>query len=340
MGALSGKAILRIAGKREDSVVEAVAWVVMGEAGEMDIKQKASFSAIVSAGILAGCKFLVGIFSGSMAVLASAVDSLLDVSMSAMNFLAIRKAGKPADLFHPYGHGKAENLAAIFQSMVIVFSGSYIIFSSVKKYIESHKIEYSILDLGVMILSLIFSFFISTHLRRIGDATGSSALKADALHYTSDLYSNTAALLAILLTYFTGRPFFDLFFAVIVGCIVIFSAGSIARNAVMGLMDSRIPKLMEEELVSTLKEMPYPYAGFHKLRTRLSGSKIYADLHVLFCRTLRIEEAHQHTRELERQISRKIPSIDIVTHIEPCEEPCENTEETCTIRKMEKEEGE
>lgn len=319
-----------------DSVLEALAWVVMEEADEMDIKQKSSLLAIVAAGILAGCKFLVGIFSGSMAVLASAVDSLLDVSMSAMNFLAIRKAVKPADLSHPYGHGKAENLAAIFQCMVIVLSGSYIIFSSVKKYIESQKIEYSILDLAVMILSLIFSFFISTHLRRIGDATGSSALKADALHYTSDLYSNTSALMAILLTYLTGRTFFDLCFAVVIGCIVIFSAGSIVRNAVTGLMDSRIPKLMEEELLGTLRGMQYPFAGFHKLRTRFSGSKIYADLHVLFCRTLPIEEAHQHTKKLEYLISQKISSIDIITHIEPCEEQCENNEETCTIRKKEK----
>ena len=300
----------------------------------MDIKLKASLFAIISAAILAGCKFTAGFFSGSMAILSSGLDSFLDVSMSAMNFWAIHKASQPADQNHHYGHGKTENLAAIFQTLVIVFSGSYIIITSIHKWIEFKKINYSILDLGVMILSLGFSFFISRRLKKIGGATGSQALKADALHYTSDLYSNTAALLAILLTYFTGQIFFDLFFAVIVGAIIIYSAGIIARNALVGLMDSSIPKATEEKLTNFLKEMPYPYAGFHKLRTRTSGSKIYGDLHVLFCRMLKVDEAHERTRELESEIARTIPSIDIVIHIEPCEETCENTVESCKIRKQ------
>jgi ferrous-iron efflux pump FieF len=299
----------------------------------MDIKQKASLFAIVSAFILASSKFSAGLFSGSMAVLSSGLDSLLDVSMSAMNFLAIGKAAQPPDETHHYGHGKAENLAAIFQTMVIVFSGSYIIVTSVQRWIEYQKINYSLLDLGVMILSLVFSFFISSRLKKTGEITGSQALKADALHYTSDLYSNSAALLAILLTYFTGQILFDLLFAVIVGGIIIYSAGMIGKNALFGLMDASIPKATEEKLTDLLEALPYPFAGFHKLRTRFSGSRIYGDLHVLFCRMLKIDEAHERTYELEREINREIPSMDLVIHIEPCEESCENTMESCKIQK-------
>jgi ferrous-iron efflux pump FieF len=299
----------------------------------VNIKQKASLFAIISAFILAGSKFSVGFLSGSMAVLSSGLDSLLDVSMSAMNFLAIGKAAQPPDETHHYGHGKAENLAAIFQTIAIVFSGSYIIITSVQRWIEHQKIKYSILDLGVMLLSLGFSFFISRRLKKTGETTGSQALKADALHYTSDLYSNSAALLAILLTYFTGQIFFDLFFAVIVGGIIIYSAGMIGKNALFGLMDTSIPKATEEKLTGILNGLTYPYAGFHKLRTRISGSRIYGDLHVLFCRMLKIEEAHERSRELESEINRKIPSMDIIIHIEPCEESCENTLESCKINK-------
>ncbi len=299
----------------------------------MDIKQKASLFAIISAFILASSKFSAGLISGSMAVLSSGLDSLLDVSMSAMNFLAIGKAAQPPDETHHYGHGKAENLAAIFQTIAIVFSGSYIILTSVHRWIENNKIKYSLLDLGVMLLSLGFSFFISRRLKKTGNITGSQALKADALHYTSDLYSNTAALLAILLTYFTGQIFFDLLFAIIVGLIIIYSAGMIGKNALFGLMDTSIPKATEEKLTGILKALPYPVAGFHKLRTRLSGSRIYGDLHVLFCRMLKIEEAHEQTRELELEITRQIPSMDIVIHIEPCEELCEDTLESCKIKK-------
>jgi ferrous-iron efflux pump FieF len=253
--------------------------------------------------------------------------------MSAMNFLAISKAAQPPDDTHHYGHGKAENLAAIFQTMVIVFSGSYIIITSVHRWIEYQKINYSVMDLGVMLFSLGFSFFISRRLKKTGEITGSQALKADALHYTSDLYSNSAALLAILLTYFTGQIFFDLLFAVIVGLIIIYSAGMIGKNSLFGLMDTSIPKATEEKLTSILEAMPYPFAGFHKLRTRLSGSRIYGDLHVLFCRMLKIEEAHERTRDLETEINREIPSMELVIHIEPCEESCEDTLESCKIQK-------
>lgn len=298
----------------------------------MDRKQKASLMAVSSASILAVSKFFVGLLSGSMAVVSSGLDSLLDVFMSAMNLLAIRKAAQPPDPSHPYGHGKAENLAAVFQSLAILFSGSYIIYRSMEKFLDDRKIDYSIWDSGIMVVSLGFSFFVSSHLKKVGKATGSQALKADALHYTSDLYSNSAALLAILLTYFTHQIFFDLGFAIIVGCIIIFSAGAILKTAVMGLMDSSIPQTIEKELVILLETKPYPFAGFHKLRTRLSGSIIYADLHALFCRKLKIEEAHDRTRELESEISRKIPSMDIIIHIEPCELACEDTAESCKIR--------
>jgi cation diffusion facilitator family transporter len=252
--------------------------------------------------------------------------------MSAMNFLAIRKSSQPPDHSHHYGHGKVENLAAVLQTVVIVFSGSYIIYTSIQKWIEVQKINYSLWDGGIMIVSLIFSFLISRRLQIIGETTGSQALKADALHYTSDLYSNTAALAAIVLTYLTGRIFFDLLFAVIVGGIIIFSAGMIAKSALQGLTDSSIPKSIQEKLTALLDEKPYPFAGFHKLRTRSSGSKIYADLHALFCRALKIEEAHDRSRDLEVEITQAIPSMDIIIHIEPCEQTCEVSEESCKIR--------
>jgi ferrous-iron efflux pump FieF len=298
----------------------------------MDIKQKASLFAVCSAFILAASKFSVGLGSGSMAVASSGLDSLLDVFMSAMNFFAIRKAAEPPDDTHHYGHGKVENLAAVAQSLVIIFTGVIIIYKAGEKFFPQATIQYSSLDLGVMTLSLIFSFAISSVLRKIGRKTDSNALKADALHYTSDLFSNSAAILAMVLTYFTGRVAFDLLFAVIIGMIIIVSAFNILKSGSLGLMDTHADPI-EKKLMEILSRLPYPYAGFHKLRTRTSGNKIYGDLHLLFCRMLKIGEAHERSRELESEITEKIPSIDIIIHIEPCEEPCEDTEESCKFRK-------
>lgn len=152
----------------------------------MDVKQKASALAVASALVLSAAKFSVGMTSGSMAVVSSGLDSLLDVFMSAMNFFAIRKAAQPADDSHPYGHGKAESIAASLQAVVIISTGAFIIFEAAHRLLDKQAILYTNLDLGVMCLSLAFSFFISTTLRRVGKRTESSALMADALHYMSD----------------------------------------------------------------------------------------------------------------------------------------------------------
>jgi ferrous-iron efflux pump FieF len=306
----------------------------------MDIKQKASLFAIASAFILAVSKFSAGLLSGSMAVASSGLDSLLDVFMSAMNFWAIRKAAQPPDQLHHYGHGKAENLAAVFQSAVIIFTGSWIIYQAGQKYFLEEAIRYSQLDLGVMILSLVFSFFISRVLGRVGRKTESGALQADALHYTSDLYSNSAAILAIILTYYTGRMAFDLLFAAVVGLIILFSALQILKSGLRGLMDTRIPEALEQQILDILGQLSFPYAGYHKLRTRLSGNRKYLDFHLFICRKLNIDEAHAQTEKMEEKITDQMPNTDVLIHTEPCPYTCELTEMTCSVIGIEGRTGE
>ena len=299
----------------------------------IDVKQKASAFAVVSALILSLAKFSVGLISGSMAVVASGLDSLLDVFMSAMNLYAIRKAAEPADEGHPYGHGKAESIAGTLQAVVIISTGGFIIYKAVAEFLERAPINYSALDLVVMGLSLIFSFVISTVLRRIGQRTGSNALKADALHYTSDLYSNSAAIAAIIFSYATGVLFFDSGFAVATGIIIIVSAIRIMKEGISGLMDASVPEAVEQEIQRIIEEMPFPYAGYHKLRTRLSGNRKYIDFHLLACRKLRIDEAHSLAHEIENRIKDKVAPADTVIHVEPCEHTCDLNETTCWIVK-------
>jgi ferrous-iron efflux pump FieF len=300
----------------------------------MDIKQKASLFAIVSAAILAISKFSVGLISGSMAVMSSGLDSLLDVFMSGMNFFAIKKAAKPADHEHQYGHGKAEDLAAVIQSLVIVFSGAAIIYTTIDKFLNKETIAYSRFDIGVMVLSLVFTIAISTVLKVVGKKTGSHALMADALHYTSDFYSNSAAIIAIILTNYTGRTYFDLLFAVIIGLIIIFSAIKIFRDGLSGLMDTSIPENTEKEIRDIIDTMPFPYAGHHKMRSRLAGNKKYLDFHLLICRKALIEEAHNLSEAIETKIIEKMQNVDVTIHLEPCPQECGLTNETCVVLKM------
>lgn len=297
----------------------------------METKQKASAFAVASALTLSLSKCFVGMLSGSMAVVASGFDSILDVFMSAMNFLAIRKADQPADQSHPYGHGKAESIAASVQALVIISTGIFIIYKAVQKFLLKEAINYSVLDLGVMCLSLSFSFVISTVLRRVGRRTESNALMADALHYTSDLYSNSAAILAIILAYYTKMVFFDILFAVVTGLIIIFSATKILKDGVSGLMDASVPKAVENEIESIVDTTPFPCVGYHKLRTRISGNRKYIDFHLQACRGLRIDEAHELARVIKGRIAEKIDRSDTTIHIEPCKHSCDLSEAGCVV---------
>jgi len=298
---------------------------------KVDIKQKASLFAIISASILALSKFGVGLISGSMAVATSGLDSLLDVFMSGMNLYAIKKSAEPADIDHQYGHGKAADIAAVIQSLVIIFSGIAIFYCVAERLLQKEMISYTFLDIGVMTLSLVASAFISTVLRRIGNKTGSNPLKADALHYTSDLYSNSAAISAIVITHYTGIIYFDYLFAVITGFVIIFSAIKILKSSFLGLMDTRIPVAIENKIDGIIKKTPYPYAGYHKLRSRFSGNKKYIDFHLLICRKANIDESHQVASRIEHDIVNNIDAIDVVTHVEPCPHECDLTDETCKI---------
>ena len=299
----------------------------------IEIKQKVALIAAVSALMLAAGKIATGLFSGSMAVLSSGVDSLLDVFMSAMNFYAIKKASEPADELHRYGHGKAEDIAGTFQSVVIVLSGFYIIVKSVHAYVDKQPISYTFLDLSVMCLSLAFSFAISTVLVTVGNRKNSNALKADALHYRSDLYSNSGAILAILLTRYTGITAFDLVFAVIAGIIILVSAFQIFRKSFSGIMDTRLSDEVEYQIREIISGMAFPFAGFHKLRTRQSGSSKYIDFHLLACRKLSIDEAHALADRIENRIRITIEDADVIVHVEPCQEGCDLTEITCVFKK-------
>lgn len=301
----------------------------------MDIRQKASITAISLALILAASKSIIGFTSNSMAVVSSGLDSLLDVFMSAMNLFAIWKVSQPADDSHQYGHGKVEDMAQVVQAVVIVISGTLIIYRSIHQFLHDEVITYSVLDVGVMLLSLAFTFIITITLKKIAEKTNSNTLRADALHYTSDIYSNSSALLAMTLTFFTGKNFFDLLFAVITGCIIIYSAIRILKSGFYGLMDTSIPETIRKEIEEIIGQLPYPYAGYHKLRTRFSGNKKYIDFHLFICKKLNIDDAHKLANELEKTINENIHVEDIVIHVEPCSlDGCDFTEETCTVLRL------
>ncbi len=288
------------------------------------IRLRAARFSLGSAVSLCIVKFVVGIVSGSLGVLASALDNVADIFMSTVNFLSIRKAMSPADDSHPYGHGTVETLATVFQGGVIALTGVGVVWEAVRRLREGKAPEGIGLDVGiaVMIVSVLASWFVSDRIRKAGIATGSSALTADALHFRTDVYSGSGILLSLLLYRLTGWKWLDPGVALAVGVYIFVAALPLLKSAVEDLVDHQLP----EESVSRIKEIIEAHrpmvVEWHDLRTRRSGSEKQVDFHVVVCRDHSLEQAHRVADHLEMEIREALGNAHVVTHIDPCELEC------------------
>jgi ferrous-iron efflux pump FieF len=300
--------------------------------------QTARFS-VGSAVVLAVTKLFVGIASGSLGVLSSAFDNLADILMSGVNFLSIRKSIEPADFSHPYGHGKAETLGTVFMSVVVALTGAWIVREGIHR-LRAGIIPSSV-DTGVLVmaLSVVASWYIARRIRKAGEETGSNALKADSLHFRTDVYAGAGILASLLLFRVTGWKWLDPGAAMVVGGYIVIAAFSIFRDALDDLMDRSLPPETVEKIRSIIDSHKPLVVDYHKLRTRRSGSEKHVDFHVVVCRQFLLQDAHQVADHLETEVSRALGNAHVVTHIDPCDIECPGKEECnrilTEIRKLE-----
>lgn len=290
-------------------------------------KLRAARLSVLVAAILAMAKLITGIATGSMAVLSSAVDSLLDILMSSVNFMAIRQAEQPADENHPFGHGKFETIATIFQSMIIAFSGLWIIYEASRRLWQG--VELSRLGGGMAILafSSAISWLIASHLRKVAKETDSSALQADSLHFSMDVYTNLALMAGLGLVALIGVPWLDPVLSMAVAVYILYEALSLLRHGIRDILDEELPPPIRKEITNLIEAHRQDRLGYHNLRTRRAGSQKIMDFHLTVCKHLSVEDAHAIADDLEKKIEEEIPGADVTIHIEPCErEDCPGVE--------------
>ncbi|KIH76813.1 cation diffusion facilitator family transporter [Geoalkalibacter ferrihydriticus] len=296
-------------------------------------KIKAARISVATATGLSVIKLIAGLATGSMAILSSAIDSLLDIFMSGVNLVAITKAEKPADKAHPFGHGKYETLATLIQSSIIALSGLAIIAESVRRlYLGS---ELRGLEGGIFILgfSIIASWLISRYLLRVARETDSSALKADSLHFSMDVYTNAGLLLGLVVIRLFDIPWLDPILSIAIACYILFEAARLVRHGLRDVLDEELPESIRGEVENLVRAHSDLHLDFHNLRTRRAGSQKIMDFHLTLCRHLTVEEAHRVADHLEKRIEEEIPGSDVTIHIEPCEsENCDHEREHCPHR--------
>ena len=278
-------------------------------------------------------KVVVGIITGSLSVLAQAVDSFLDLFAVTITFLAIRVAARPPDEDHPFGHGKAENIAAIVQAVLIFIAGGSIIYAAVLRLQTETALQVTEAGIGVMAVSIVASIFLSRYLLRIARKEDSLALEANAHNIAADVYSAAAVFIGLLLVRLTDINIIDPILAGLVALYIFKVAFDVLRNSFGGLVDVKLPEDEEHDIRTAITEhLDVEVVSFHKLRTRKAGNQRHIDLHLVMPKHFSIEKAHDMCEHLEKDIESRWSYTEVIIHVEPCDDNCDACGLTCEDR--------
>lgn len=272
-------------------------------------------AAVFAATLLIIVKLIAWIITGSSSILAALTDSFVDVTASLINLLAIRVALQPADTEHRFGHGKAESLAGLAQAAFIAASSIFLLITGASSLINGHQIAASETGIVVMIFSVIVTVLLVIFQSYVVKKTNSVAIKADSLHYRTDIYINTAVLFAIVLTGF-GWHWADGVFAILLSFMILYSAWEIGVQSVDALMDKNLSK-QEEEKVIKIAYSVEGVRGVHDLRTRSSGNVKFIQLHLELDDEQSLLSAHKISDAVDEALLAAFPDSDILIHLDP-----------------------
>lgn len=299
----------------------------------MTRKTAAALTSVLVAGILAVIKLVTGIMINSLVIITSAVDSIMDIVTSTINYYAIKVSEQPPDKEHPFGHYKFESLATFMQSIIIMLSGFYILYKAYSKYINKEAVVNINSGLYVMIFSIVVTFFLTTFLRRTAKKEESTVLKADALHYEIDILTNLGVIATLLAVKLTGLEIIDPVVSVLIAIYIVYSALKLNLSVTKDLVDTELPTDIKEKIIAILTQYEDYHMDFHHLRTRQAGSKKFVDMHLTLCGEVSLKDAHKIADIIEKRIKNEIKNSDVIIHIEPCtDENCPGVE--CCNKKV------
>ena len=272
--------------------------------------------AIACSVIGASVKLTAGFVTGSMSMISSAVDSLGDLFISVVNLFVVRVAAAEPDEEHNYGHGKIEGLGAMFEGGFTFAAGVFIIYEAVHKIYVGEVSHDSVLGIVVMLPVLAMTAATVFYLRKVAKETGSLVVKADALHYTTDVYVNIGVLVSLLLVKLTGKPILDSIISIVIALYMLYSSTHVLREGFGVVMD----KSLEPEIVKKISALLTGHAGvlsFHDLKTR-AGKIPHVDFHVVVPAAMTAREIHDLYLDLRARVRElTAPEAKVLMHADP-----------------------
>jgi ferrous-iron efflux pump FieF len=275
----------------------------------------ATYASVATAVLLVSMKLGAWLMTGSVSILASLMDSLMDSAASALNLIAVRYSLVPADEEHRFGHGKAEPLAGVAQAAFIGGSAVFLTLHAVERLRFPRAVEEVGIGIAVMVVSIVLTALLLLIQRRAIRQTQSTAIRADALHYATDLLTNVSVIIALLLSNY-GWAWADSVMAISVAAYIFYSAGRIGYEAVQQLLDRELGAEVQAQILAIARRPP-EVQGIHDLRTRQSGQVQFVQLHLELDGGLSLQSAHAIADRVEREIRALLPDAEIIIHQDP-----------------------
>ncbi|WP_455426252.1 CDF family cation-efflux transporter FieF [Dryocola sp. LX212] len=277
---------------------------------------RAAIAATVMASLLLLIKIFAWWYTGSVSILAALVDSLVDIAASLTNLLVVRYSLQPADDEHTFGHGKAESLAALAQSMFVSGSALFLFLTGIQHLAEPSPMKQPVVGIVVTVIALVSTLILVTFQRWVVRKTQSQAVRADMLHYQSDVMMNGAILVALALSWY-GWHRADSLFALGIGVYILYNAIRMGHEAVQSLLDRALPESEHQAIIDIVTSWP-GVRGAHDLRTRQSGPTRFIQIHIEMEDNLPLVQAHVIAEQVEQAILHRFPGSDVIIHQDPC----------------------
>lgn len=275
----------------------------------------ATIASVSTATLLLIAKLIAWLITGSVSVLASLTDSLMDIAASLINLFAVRYSLRPADEEHRFGHGKVEPLAGLAQAMFIGGSALFLVLYAVDRIIHPKPVDEIAVGLVVMTISMIATLALLAFQYYVIRRTQSTVIRADALHYATDVLTNFGIIVALVLTAF-GMGAADAWIAILIAIYIFYSAGKIGYDAFHLLIDRELPDDIKARILEVPENHP-GVLGYHDLRTRQSGQTAFIQLHLELDSKLTFVAAHDIADEVEKEIQALIPGSEVIVHHDP-----------------------
>lgn len=280
------------------------------------LKRLAATLSVSLAVALCFLKIFGSIYTGSLAILSSLIDSLADVFASSLSFVAIKFSTRPASLEHRYGYGRAESISALAQAAFIAGSGLFVMYDGITRIINPAPLEQTDFGIMVMAISLLATLVLIAFQKYVTKKTASPAIKADSAHYTVDVLTNLSIIISLLVVKFLGINWFDILTAFVISAYLIFNAYKLAAEAVSALTDRELSPEIRQKVIDIVNNSD-GIKGYHDFRSRDLGGTYFFEIHLELDGNLTLNITHQLTDKVEEVIKRQFPEAQVIIHQDP-----------------------